>query len=64
MSTITIDNVVYKLDDLSEEVKSNIGMLQAVEAEVQRLNVQLAIAKTAQIAYARAIQANLPQTTQ
>ena len=64
MSTITINNVAYNLDDLSEEVKNNIGMLQAVEAEVQRLNMKLAIAKTAQIAYGRAVEANLPQSTQ
>lgn len=61
MSKITIDEVEYNLDDLSEEVKNNIGMLQAVEQEIVRLNVQLAIAQTARIAYAKAAKDNLPK---
>ena len=57
---ITIDNVEYKLEDLSEEVKNNLGMLKALEQEVQHLNIQLAIAKTAQLTYAKVVKANLP----
>lgn len=60
MSKITIDNEEYLLDDLTDEVKSNIGMLHAVEQEIHRLNVQLAIAQTARIAYARVVKENLP----
>ena len=61
MSKITIDNIEYNLNDLTDEVKNNIGMLQAVEQEIQRLNVQLAIAQTARIAYARVVKDNLPK---
>lgn len=63
MSKITIDQVEYNLDDLTDEVKNNIGMLQAVEQEIQRLNMKLAAFQTARIAYARVVKENLPLQT-
>lgn len=60
MSTIKIDNQTYELGQLSEEAKAQLVSLQATEAEIQRLNIQLAIAQTARSAYAVALKAALP----
>lgn len=60
MPSITIDKQTYDLDSLSQDAKANLQMLQATEAEIQRLNLQLAIAQTARMAYANALKAALP----
>jgi len=64
MPTITIDNKNYDLDSLSDEAKQQLQMLQITEAEIGRLNAQLAIAQTARIAYANALKAALPVSTE
>ena len=56
MPTITIDGQEYDLDSLSEDIKSQVQMLQLTDEEISRLNVQLAIAQTARSAYARSLQ--------
>ena len=53
--TITINDVVYKESDLSENAKSQVINLQITDQEISRLNHQLAIAQTARAAYARAL---------
>ncbi len=60
MSTIKIDNIEYELDTLSQEAKSNLQMVQVVEQEIQRLQMQLAITQTARNAYGQALKASLP----
>jgi hypothetical protein len=61
MPNITIDNTEYDLAALSEQAKNQLQMLQACEQELQRLQVQVAIAQTARVAYARALKEALPQ---
>ncbi len=63
MSKITIDNVEYNTDNLSDEAKQHLQMLQITEQEMSRLNAQLAIAQTARIAYANALKQALPVST-
>ena len=53
---ITIDGQEYNLDSLSAEAKSQLQMIQLTDAEITRLNAQLAIAQTARRAYAVALQ--------
>ena len=60
MPTIKIDNIDYDLDSLSAEAKSQLQMLQLTDAEIQRLQVQLAIAQTARNAYVKTLKAALP----
>ena len=60
MTTITIDNQSYDLDSLSNEAKAQLQMLQVTDQEILRLNAQLAIAQTARMTYAKALQAALP----
>ena len=57
---ITIDGNDYNVDNLSDQVKAEIVSLQFVEAEIQRLQAQLAAMQTARIAYANAIKTGLP----
>ena len=62
MPTITIDGKDYDADSLSDEAKAQLTSLQVTDQEIQRLNIQLAIAQTARNAYARALAELLPKT--
>jgi hypothetical protein len=44
MPVITIDNKDYDADSLSDSAKAQLTSLQVTDAEIQRLNIQLAIA--------------------
>jgi hypothetical protein len=44
---IKIDNKDYDTDKLSDEAKSQLTNIQVCDQEIQRLQVQLAIAQTA-----------------
>ena len=55
MPTIKINDKDYDTDSLSAEAKAQLEMLLATDAEIRRLNAQLAIAQTAKNAYARAL---------
>ena len=61
MPSITIDNIDYDLDTLSEEAKAQIVSLQFVDAELQRLQAKAAALQTARAAYARALSELLPK---
>lgn len=61
MSSITIDNKEYKLEDLSDEAKAQIGSIQVVDQKIADLNTQLAIMQTARNAYAQALTSLLPK---
>ncbi len=60
MPTLKIDDTEYDLDSLSVEAKNSLQMLKIAEAEIQRLQAQLAIAQTARNAYANALKSALP----
>jgi hypothetical protein len=64
MAKVTIDNQEYELDSLAPEARQQLSMLQLTEQEINRLNVQLAIAQTARGAYAQALKGLLPTTVQ
>lgn len=59
MPTITIDNKPYELDSLSNEAKAQLVSLQFVDAELARLQAQVAALQTARMAYAKALQESL-----
>jgi len=59
MPTITIDGKEYDPEKLSTEAKSQLTSLQLTDAEIQRLQIQLAIAQTARNAYATALKSAL-----
>lgn len=55
MPTITINNQPYDTDTLPDAAKQQLQMLALTDAEIKRLQTQLAIAQTARKAYARAL---------
>lgn len=56
---ITIDEVEYNLEDLSESAKAQIGNIQFVDAQLQQLNNEWAVSDTARIGYTNALKAEL-----
>ena len=61
MPTITIDDKEYDSDALSEATKAQLTSMRLADAEIQRLNIQLAIAQTARNAYALAVKKDLEE---
>ena len=55
MPTIKIDDKEYDSETLSDEAKAQLGMIQFVDAELQRLNAQAAVCQTARVAYSKAL---------
>jgi multidrug resistance efflux pump len=61
MPLITIDERQYELDLLSSDAKGQLASLQFVDAEIQKLQAQLAVYQTARMAYSNALKAALPK---
>ena len=61
MSTITIDNIEYDIDALSEEAKAQLASIQFVDGELARLEAKTATLQTARIAYGRSLSELLPK---
>jgi multidrug resistance efflux pump len=61
MPLITIDERQYELDLLSSDAKGQLASLQFVDAEIQKLQAQLAVYQTARMAYSNALKAALPR---
>ena len=55
MPTIKINGNDYDSNTLSQEAKAQLNTLAMADAEVKRLQTQLAIAQTAKNAYAQAL---------
>ena len=58
---IKIADKEYNIADLPEAAKPQLQGVRMSEAEIKRLNVQLALAKTARNAYIQALQTLLPE---
>ena len=59
MATIKIDNAEYDTDHLSDDAKAQVVSLQFVQQEVARLEAQIAVFKTAEAGYAKALKEEL-----
>jgi len=59
--TLTVNEKTYKVADLSEDARKQMVNVRAVDAEIRRLQAQLAIAQTARNAYQRALLQTLPK---
>jgi hypothetical protein len=57
---IIIDNQAYDLSNLSDDAKAQLASLQFVDAEIARLQAQMAAFQTARNAYALALRQLLP----
>ena len=56
---ITIDDVEYNLGDLSDSAKAQLVNIQFVDAQIQQLNNEWAVADTARMGYTNALKAEL-----
>lgn len=59
MATINIDGNEYDTNSLSEAAKAQVVSLQFVQSELQRLEAQTAVYRTAEAGYAKALQQEL-----
>jgi hypothetical protein len=57
--TVTIDEVEYNIDDLSDEAKTQLLNLKFVDDKILQLNNEWAISDTARIGYTQALQKEL-----
>ena len=64
MTAITIDGKSYDMMSMSDAAKQQLANIQATDSEIQRLQIQMAIAQTARVAYAAALNSQLPKTEQ
>ncbi len=52
MANITIDGKEYDLETLSQETKGQLAALQQCDQKINSLNMDIAMAQTARMAYA------------
>lgn len=64
MSKITIDGQEYDTEQLPDQAKEQIALLRATDREIQRLNLQLTLARTARNSFAKTLQGALKQKQQ
>lgn len=62
MSKITINNKEYDLGLLSEKARGNIASIQFVDAEIQRLQSQIAVLQTARTYYSLELDGQLKES--
>ncbi|WP_223429083.1 hypothetical protein [Tateyamaria pelophila] len=62
MVKVKVDEVEYDTDDMSEHAVSTATSLRFVNARLQQLQNELAIADTARIAYRNALRRELDET--
>ena len=60
MTTIKINYIEYDTNKLSDEAKDQLVSLQFCDQELARLQAQTAAYQTARMAYAKALQSELP----
>ena len=56
---VSINGTEYILDDLSDNAKAQLMNIQFVDAQIQQLNNEWAVADTARIGYTRALKSEL-----
>ena len=56
---VNIDGTEYKISELSENAKAQIVNIQFVDAQLQQLNKEWAVADTARIGYGNALKSEL-----
>ena len=64
MSTITINEKIYQIADLSEAARQQIANIQFVDAELARFQQQQAVMQTARNAYVSALVSTVGATTE
>ena len=59
MPKITVDDVEYNTEDLSDNGKAQLASLQFLEIQMNKLTSELAVYRTAKVAYMTALKQEL-----
>jgi hypothetical protein len=59
MPKITIDDIDYHTEDLSENGRAQLASLQFLEGQMQKIKQEIAVYQTAQAAYAQGLKAEI-----
>lgn len=59
MPKITIDDIEYNTEDLTDNGKAQLASLQFLEAQMNKIQSEIAVYQTARIAYIAALKAEL-----
>jgi hypothetical protein len=59
MPKITVDNIEYNTEDLSDNGKAQLASLQFLEVQMNKLNSEIAVYQTARNAYVAALKGEL-----
>lgn len=63
MPKITIDNIEYNTEDLTENGKAQLASLQFLETQMNKIKSEIAVYKTARNSYAAALEKELSKTS-
>ena len=64
MPKITIDDIEYNSEDLSDNGKAQLASLQFLDAQMNQLQSEIAVYQTARAAYSSALQAELDKLSE
>ena len=59
MPKITIDEIEYHTEDLTENGRAQLASLQFLEGQMQKITQEIAVYQTAQVAYAQELKAEI-----
>ena len=59
MPKITVDDIEYNTEDLTDNGKAQLASLQFLEVQMNKINSELAVYQTARNAYVSALKAEL-----
>ena len=59
MPKITIDNIEYNTEDMSDNAKAQLASLQFLEVQMKKIKSEIAVYETAKSAYIQSLKAEL-----
>jgi hypothetical protein len=62
MPKITIDNIDYNTEDLTENGRAQLASLQFLEGQMQKIRNEMAVYQTAQRTYVAALKAEIEKS--
>ena len=62
MPKITVDEVEYNTEDLTETGKATLASLQFLDSQMQKMRNEMSIYRTAQISYIAALKAEIEKS--
>ena len=62
MPKITVDEVEYNTEDLTETGKATLASLQFLDSQMQKISNEIAVYRTARISYIAALRAEIKKS--